>query len=155
MDSFFSNDALPDSSEPIEFVSEDIDFEPSDVPALESWIRNIIDQEKCRLGFLNFIFCSDDFLLNLNEEYLGHDTLTDIITFPYQSPPFIEGDVFISVERVRENAQDFGVPFDAELHRVMIHGVLHLCGYKDKTEEEQAVMRQKEDAALALFPSGA
>ncbi len=154
MDSFFTNDALPDSDEPIEFIAEDIDFEPSDTPALESWIRTIIDREKCQLGFLNFIFCSDNFLLDLNEEYLGHDTLTDIITFPYQPPPFIEGDVFISVERVRENAQEFGVSFEVELHRVMAHGVLHLCGYKDKTEEEQAVMRQKEDAALALFSPG-
>ncbi len=151
MDAFLPDDLPADLVEPIEFIAEDIDFEPSDIAALESWIRNIISRESCRLSFLNFIFCSDAYLLELNEEYLGHDTLTDIITFPYQSSPIIEGDIFISIERVRENAQDFGVSFESELQRVMIHGVLHLCGYKDKTGEEQAMMRQKEDEALALF----
>lgn len=151
MDPRIPNEAFSDSSEPIDFVSEDIDFELSTTPALESWVKTIIARENCRLGFLNFIFCTDAYLLNLNEEYLGHDTLTDIITFPYQPPPVIEGDIFISIERVRENAQAYAVSFEEELHRVMIHGVLHLCGYKDKSEEEEAAMRRKEDEALSLL----
>ena len=92
--------------------------------------------QKAQLIGLSYIFCSDAYLHNINVEYLNHDTLTDIITFPYLSPPEIEGDIFISVDRIRENAQTFQVTFEQELHRVIIHGVLHLCGQGDKTEEE-------------------
>lgn len=142
-----------DSTEPIAFIAEEIDFHLENPAVLEQWIQTIIQREKGQLSFLNFIFCSDEYLLRLNQEYLQHDTLTDIITFPYQDLPYIEGDIFISIDRVRENAAEFGVSFTQELHRVMIHGVLHLCGHKDKTEADQARMRAKEDEALALLPA--
>lgn len=127
---------------------EDIDFQlPSEAP-LSIWIEKTIQSEGKKLGNVSYIFCSDDYLHEMNVEYLAHDTLTDVITFPYNRNP-IEGDIFISIDRVRDNAQDLGVSFDIELHRVMIHGVLHLCGYKDETDEEEALMRQKEDEYLA------
>jgi len=140
-----------EENETIEFSSEDIEFELKDEQAATEWLIKIIEQAGNSLRLLNFIFCSDDYLLRLNVEYLNHDTLTDIITFPYAEPPVIEGDIFISIDRVRENAQEFNVSFEQELHRVMAHGVLHLCGFGDKTPEEQATMRQKEDEALQLL----
>ena len=153
MTSFFPPDESDDSALPaVDWIAEDVDFEIAHAGALEAWIKEVISRENGQLSFLNIIFCSDTYLLALNQEFLGHDTLTDIITFPYQMPPCIEGDIFISIERVRENAEDYSVAFEAELHRVIIHGVLHLCGYRDKTAEEQAVMRYKEDEALGLLP---
>lgn len=137
--------------EKISFFSEDIDFEIGNREKLPDWISKVIALQKCKLESLTFIFCSDPYLHQLNVEYLDHDDLTDVITFPYQAPPKIEGDIFISVERVRENAKIFGVSFEEELHRVMIHGVLHLCGLKDKTPEEKTEMRSKEDEALAFL----
>lgn len=95
------------------------------------------------LHLLNFIFCSDDYLLRLNVEYLDHDTLTDIITFPYADPPSIHGDIFISIDRVRDNAADFKVTFEQELNRVMAHGVLHLCGYGNETQTRNAPCGKK------------
>jgi probable rRNA maturation factor len=135
----------------IEFCDEDAGFLPSHEEALHSWIRQVIAQEQCELQQLTYIFCSDEYLLQLNIEHLGHDTYTDIITFPYAAPPTIYSDIFISIERVRENAAERNLPFEEELHRVMIHGPLHLCGYPDKTEAEAKVMRGKEDEALALL----
>lgn len=135
----------------IEFSSEEIDFELKDEQAATIWLQKIIERTGCVLRSLNFIFCSDDYLHRLNVEYLNHDTLTDIITFPYADPPNIEGDIFISIDRVKDNAQDFKVTFEQELNRVMAHGVLHLCGFGDKTPEEQMVMRQKEDEALQML----
>lgn len=133
----------------IQFFSEDIPFEYPHPTIAQSWINQIVTLENCRLtAELNFVFCSDDYLYRMNIEYLNHDTLTDIITFPYSEPPNISGDIFISVDRVHENAQQYQVPFMNELHRVMIHGVLHLCGYPDKTPEEQKTMRTKENEAL-------
>lgn len=133
----------------IQFFSEDIPFEYPHPIIAQSWIDQIVALENCRLSAeLNFVFCSDDYLHRMNIEYLNHDTLTDIITFPYSEPPNISGDIFISIDRVRENARQYEVPFIAELHRVMIHGVLHLCGYSDKTPEEQKTMRAKENEAL-------
>lgn len=127
---------------------EDIDFQlPNEAP-LSIWIEKTIQSEGKKLGNVSYIFCSDNYLHEMNVEYLEHDTLTDVITFPYNKAP-IEGDIFISIDRVKDNAQDLGVSFDIELHRVMIHGVLHLCGYKDETDEEEALMRQKEDEYLA------
>ncbi|RMF23790.1 MAG: rRNA maturation RNase YbeY [Bacteroidetes bacterium] len=118
---------------------------------LRAWLQRLIEGENCTLQQLNFIFCSDAYLHGLNVQYLQHDTLTDVITFPYAAPPEIEGDVFISVERVRDNARELGLPFEEELHRVMAHGTLHLCGYGDKTPAEVAQMREKEEAALLLL----
>ena len=126
---------------------EDIDFQLVNQNLLSSWIEKTIENEGAILGAVSYIFCSDDYLHQMNVEYLNHDTLTDVITFPYNDNP-IEGDIFISIDRVKDNAQDLAVAFDDELHRVMIHGVLHLCGYSDETDEQEAEMRQKEDEYL-------
>lgn len=141
-------DDFGDSSDPISFFSEDIDFTLYGEEKFQTWIKEVVQWHAGQLGFLNVVFCSDTYLLKLNQEYLQHDTLTDIITFPYQDPPRVEGDIFISIDRVRENAQSYGVAFAHELSRVIIHGVLHLCGFGDKTAEEQAVMRVKEEEAI-------
>lgn len=104
------------------------------------------------IEFVQYVFCDDEYLLTLNQEHLDHDTLTDIITFRYQEHPNpIESDIYISVERVRENALNFGVTFENELHRVMVHGILHLLGFKDKGEEAEKEMRSQEDLALSIF----
>ncbi len=126
---------------------EDIDFQLVNQDLLSVWIEKTIDTEGATLGAVSYIFCSDDYLHQMNVEYLNHDTLTDVITFPYNDNP-IEGDIFISIDRVKDNAQDLNIPFNDELHRVMIHGVLHLCGYSDETDEQEAEMRQKEDEYL-------
>ena len=126
---------------------EDVDFQLVNEELLSVWIEKTIEAEGYELGTISYIFCSDDYLHQMNIEYLEHDTLTDVITFPYNNDP-IEGDIFISIDRVKDNAQYLGVPFETELHRVMIHGVLHLCGYSDETDEEEATMRDKEDAYL-------
>ena len=135
-------------SKKISYNSEDIDFQLLKKTPLSNWIKKTVDIEGKTLGEVTYIFCSDEYLHKMNVQHLNHDTLTDIITFPYNSNP-IEGDIFISIDRVKDNAQDFKTTFENELHRVMIHGILHLCGYKDKTEEEEAFMRQKEDECLA------
>lgn len=136
----------------IQFFSEEIDFDYANPELTREWIQQVISRENGQLaGALNYIFCSDDYLYRINLEYLAHDTLTDIITFPYTEPPLVSGDIFVSIERVRENARQFGVAFERELHRVMIHGVLHLCGQGDKTAEEKQEMRVKEDEALQLL----
>ncbi len=147
----FSNDWWEEEEQAISFNTEDIDFELPESEAVVQWIQKILQQEEKQLLQLTYIFCSDEYLFEINQEYLSHDTYTDIITFPYTDPPLIEGDIFISIDRVRENARNLGLPFEQELHRVMIHGVLHLCGYPDKTTEEAAQMRAMEDKALALF----
>lgn len=115
---------------------------------LSHWIAAVIKEENRELEEVNFIFCDDDYLHNLNIEFLSHDTLTDVISFDYSVGNVIAGDVYISVERVADNAKDFGVTLDNELHRVMVHGVLHYCGYKDKTELDTKVMRDKENYHL-------
>lgn len=140
-----------DGTPTVDFSVEDVEFELADSPTTVKWLEKIIEQEEKKLRLLNFIFCSDEYLHQLNVEYLDHDTLTDIITFPYAEPPIVEGDIFISIDRVRENAKKFEVPFSKELNRVMVHGVLHLCGYGDKSDEEAKLMRSKEDEALALL----
>lgn len=116
-----------------------------DESRLNNWIINVISEEGCILDEINYIFCDDAFLLKLNVEYLNHDTLTDIISFDNSIGKIIQGDIFISVERVADNAKDFNVSLQEELHRVMVHGVLHFCGYKDKSESESMLMRQKEN----------
>lgn len=112
---------------------------------ISNWISSVISEEEFREGEINYIFCDDDYLLKLNLEFLNHDTLTDIISFDYTVGKEINGDVYISIERVRDNANDFNVEFNDELNRVMVHGVLHYCGYKDKSEDEEKVMRLKEN----------
>jgi rRNA maturation RNase YbeY len=116
-----------------------------------SWLVKLARLEGRYIENITYIFCSDDFLLDMNVRYLNHDYYTDIITFPYQEGAQLSGDLFISVDRVRENANDFGVDFDIELRRVMVHGILHLMGFGDKTEEEVQMMRAKEDACLQIF----
>ena len=130
------------------FHQEDVSFTFAQATAFRQWILAIIESEKATLTLLIYIFCFDVYLHQLNVQYLDHDTLTDVITFPYAAPPQVEGDIFISTERITENAQQFGTTFLHELARVMIHGVLHLCGYGDKTANEQVNMRTKENAAL-------
>src|SRR5690554_171378 len=120
-------------------------FELDNEDKLSSWISNTISDEGFKEGEINYIFCEDAYLLNLNIEFLDHDTLTDIISFDYTMGKLISGDVYISIDRVRENAKDFNVSFENELSRVMIHGILHYCGYKDKTDRENAEMRSKEN----------
>jgi rRNA maturation RNase YbeY len=127
------------------------DFELSNEEQLSNWISRVIASEEKKEGEINYIFCDDDYLLNLNEQYLNHDTLTDIISFDYSMGNEIHGDIFISTERVKDNATDFKVSFEEELKRVMVHGVLHYCGYKDKTEEDEALMRSKEDEKIKMF----
>lgn len=120
-------------------------FELDNEDKLSSWISNTISDEGFKEGEINYIFCDDAYLLNLNIEFLDHDTLTDIISFDYTMGKLISGDVYISIERVRENAKDFNVSFENELSRVMIHGILHYCGYKDKTDSDTSEMRSKEN----------
>ena len=123
----------------------DTNFSLPDESRLSNWIINVISEEGCILDEINYIFCEDVFLLKLNVEYLNHDTLTDIISFDNSIGKIIQGDIFISIERVADNAKDFNVSLQEELHRVMVHGVLHFCGYKDKSESESMLMRQKEN----------
>ena len=120
--------------------------------ALSEWIAAVIVARNGEAGSINYIFCGDDYLHAMNVEYLDHDTLTDIITFPMADFPVISGDLFISTERVADNAKGLRVTFLEELQRVIIHGILHLCGQGDKTEEQAAAMRKLEDWALGLRP---
>ena len=142
---FFSSQAT------IQFHIEDIQVDLPEASLMEYWLKEVIAREDRQLHQVNFIFCTDEYLHQLNVQYLQHDTLTDIITFPYQDPPVVEGDIFISVDRIRENAAIYGVSFFQELQRVMAHGILHLCGYLDKTPEEKVLMRRKENEALILL----
>lgn len=118
------------------------------VTIIKKWIHQTIKSENCELAFLNVVICSDDFLLPLNKKYLNHDTLTDIITFPFESEPIINGVIYISIERVRENAKIYHQTISNELHRIIIHGVLHLCGYGDKTKSQKQEMTKLEDKYL-------
>jgi probable rRNA maturation factor len=134
----------------IDFFNQDIPFKLSRPRKTTRWIREVISREKQELAHLSYIFCSDEYLLAINQQYLKHKTLTDIITFDYSDGGPIEGDVFVSVDRVRANAEELKTAFDDELHRVLIHGVLHLIGYSDKSPAEKLAMRKKEDAYLSL-----
>ncbi|PZD79131.1 rRNA maturation RNase YbeY [Mesonia sp. K7] len=115
------------------------------------WIIDVIKSEDFELGEISYIFCEDDFLFNLNKEYLNHDTLTDIITFDYTINKILSAEIFISTERVEDNAKDFNVSFEEELRRVMIHGVLHLMDFKDKSDKQKELMRQKENEKIKMF----
>jgi probable rRNA maturation factor len=127
------------------------DFKILNEADFSSWISAVILSESNSEGEINYIFCDDDYLLELNQKHLNHDTLTDILSFDYSLGNEIHGDIYISIERVRENAIDFNVTFQEELSRVMIHGILHYCGYKDKTESDEQLMRLKEDEKIKLF----
>ena len=127
------------------------EFELSNEEQLSNWISNVIVSEDKKEGEINYIFCDDNYLVEINQQYLDHDTLTDIISFDYSVGNELHGDVFISVERVVENAQDFDVTFEEELRRVLVHGILHYCGYKDKNEEDENLMRQKEEEKMKMF----
>ena len=134
----------------INFYSEN-DFSLEREEAHAGWIKRIIQSENRKLGEISYIFCEDDYLLKINKEYLNHDTYTDIISFDNSVGRILNGDIFISTERVAENAKDFDVSFDEELRRVMAHGILHFCGMSDKTEEEEKEMRRKEDEKMKMF----
>lgn len=122
-----------------------------DESVYKEWINVIISSEKKQLGEINYIFCDDEYLHKINVDYLKHDTLTDIISFDYSENNTISGDIFISIERVKENALKYEVPFKEELKRVIAHGVLHYCGYKDKSDKDAELMRRKEDEKINLF----
>ena len=118
---------------------------------INSWLLSVIASENKNLGEINYIFCDDAYLLSINQQYLDHDTYTDIISFDTSEGNDLSGDIFISVERIKENAQQFNVSVDDELKRVLAHGILHFCGYKDKTDDEAKLMREKEDEKLKMF----
>lgn len=137
----------------ISFNTENIKFSLTKRKIFKDWILETIKNENKNCGDINFIFCNDEFLLTINKEYLNHTTLTDIITFDYsEKTEILSGDIFISIERIIENAKEFKVAFETELSRVMIHGILHLLGYKDKSKSDKAEMTQKEDYYLNLQP---
>ena len=138
--------SVSQSPDNISFFSEEVDFEHPDAPRAQAWIAQIAAAEQASISDLNYIFCSDQYLHSINVQYLDHDNYTDIITFDNSGEEdVIESDIFISIDRIGENAQTYGVPFGDELTRVMAHGVLHLLGYGDKTESEKLKMREKED----------
>lgn len=127
------------------------DFELENEAQYEDWISRIIESEGFDEGEINYIFCDDEYLHKINVEYLDHDTLTDIISFDYSVGNVLQGDIFVSVERVKDNANDFNVSFEEELKRVLSHGVLHYCGYKDKSPKDEALMRSKEEEKMQMF----
>ena len=127
------------------------DFSLDNETDFSNWLSEVISSELKTEGEINYIFCDDNYLVKINQQFLDHDTLTDIISFDYSIGNELHGDVFISVERVIENAQDFKVTFEEELRRVIVHGILHYCGYKDKNEEDEKLMRQKEEEKIKMF----
>lgn len=129
----------------------ELDFKLENEKVYADWISEVIRSENKSEGEINYIFCDDDYLIELNQQYLDHDTLTDIISFDYSEGNNLHGDIFISVERVKENANDFNVSFEDEFKRVLVHGVLHYCGYKDKSDEDEKLMRQKEEEKMKMF----
>ena len=134
----------------IEFSSQN-DFNLEDEERVEYWLKAAAVKESFGIESLGYVFCSDDFLLEINKQFLNHDTLTDIVTFDYTEGKILNGEIYISTDRVADNAKDFNVDFDVELRRVIIHGLLHMCGYGDKTDEEKEMMRAKEDEYLVLW----
>jgi probable rRNA maturation factor len=126
-------------------------FQVEDENRLEKWIENVASENGFEVGEINYIFCDDEYLLKLNVEFLKHDTLTDVISFDNTLGKLINGDIFISVERVVENAKEYNASFEDELHRVMVHGVLHYMGFKDKSDDEIKQMRTAENSSLLLL----
>lgn len=142
---------MEQSLSPIDFFYEDVDFSLLDETPYKHWLESLENKLEVELRKITYIFCSDEYLLKINQEHLDHDYYTDIITFPYMQGKVIESDIFISIDRVKENAQEADVSFDEELLRVMSHGILHLAGYGDKSDEEAAQMRQMENVCIELF----
>jgi rRNA maturation RNase YbeY len=135
----------------IRFFYEETSFKLKNLQKLKSWIKKCIQYEEKSLVHLNYIICSDEYLAKINQEYLNHNTYTDIVTFDNSEPDNgIEGDIFVSIDRIKENASKFQILLEDELHRVIIHGVLHLLGYSDKGKAQSTIMREKEDAYLSL-----
>lgn len=140
----------------ISFFSEGITFNLRSKLLVKKWLKQVAAQNGYSVGDINYIFCSDDYLLDINKQYLGHDYYTDIITFDSRENPDskkVDGDIFISLDTVRANGEEYGEGFERELHRVMAHGLLHLTGYDDGSEFEQKRMREAENAALSLLDS--
>lgn len=135
----------------ISFQNQAIEFKLSEKIKIKSWVKKIVELEKKKLGQVNFVFTGDKELLKTSIQFLNHNTYTDIITFDYCDEKTINGDIIISVERVKENANKFKVDFESEIKRVIIHGVFHLCGYKDKTTKDATEMKTKENWALKKF----
>jgi len=133
----------------ISFTSQYKTFKLAKSAAVKKWIEAIIKKEKRKVGKINYVFVSDEELLKMNKQFLNHHTYTDIITFDYCENKIINGDIFISIDRVSENAFKFKTEFSNELHRVLIHGVLHLCGYKDKAKKDAILMRKMEENSLS------
>lgn len=135
----------------IQFSSHRTSFKLPNPKKTAAWIEKVVKAEKLKVGSLSYVFCTDKYLLEINQQYLNHDTLTDIITFDFTEPGsrLLEGEIYISVPRVRENAKGLGEDFIKELHRVIIHGVLHLVGYGDKGKKKKEEMRKREDKYLA------
>jgi len=136
---------------PIRFFYEEIEFKLPHPVKIKKWLSISAKKEKKTIRDINYIFCSDGFLLELNQKYLNHQTLTDIITFDDSSEKTISGEIYISIDRIAENAYLYEVDFLIEVRRIMIHGVLHLCGYSDKRKSEKILMRKKEDTYLSLW----
>lgn len=151
MKKLHAKDLSPYSGE-ISFNDIDVKSNLKQKKQVKSWIQNCIGMEGLELGEISYNFCSDEELLKTNITYLNHDFYTDIITFELNENKLIIGDIYISIDRVKENAKSVGTSFSLELKRVLIHGVLHLCGYKDKSRKQQEIMRQKEDYYLSLLP---
>ncbi len=135
----------------VSYFTEDIKFEFKRKRLTSRWLKFVAESETKRLGDISVIFCSDNYILDINIKYLGHDYFTDIITFDYCEGKTLSGDLFISIDSVRENASFYGVDFDDELNRVIVHGLLHLIGYDDHTEEDIATMRAKENYYLGIL----
>lgn len=135
----------------IYFESEGTDVPSIDEKKISVWIEEVIKNHKRELGDITYIFCNDDYILEINNEYLSHDYYTDIITFNYNEDNIVSGDIFISVDTVMSNSQKYNTLFSEELHRVIIHGILHLCGLEDHSDEEEKNMRSEEEKALILL----
>jgi probable rRNA maturation factor len=136
----------------INFFNEDVDFRPTNPIKTKRWINGVINRAGAELNEINYIFCSDEYLLDINKEHLNHDYFTDIITFDNsEEGGVVEADIFISIDRVKENAKNENKAFEDEMRRVLIHGVLHLLGFEDSSEELKKKMREEEDKQLALF----
>ena len=136
----------------IRFFSENISYQLNEQEKVMTWLSTVIKSKGKLLSNINYIFCDDEYLIDINQKYLGHDTYTDIITFDNsEKKNELEADIYISVERVKENAEKFDIENDEELRRVMVHGILHLCGLQDKLDDEKEIMRVNEDECLEIY----